>query len=106
MAYAIIETGGLQFQVQDRAVVEVPRLEVPEGETVTLGRVLMYVDGDRVEIGRPTVEGVSVEARVLAHTLGDKLVVYKQKRRKTYRKKRGHRQALTQVEITNLKAGA
>ncbi len=105
MAYAIVETGGFQFHVQDRGVVEVPRLSAPAGKTVTLDRVLMFVDGDQVKIGQPTVEGALVEAKVLKHTLGEKIIVYKQKRRKNYRRKRGHRQHLTQLEITGLKSG-
>ncbi len=106
MAYAIIETGGLQFQVKDQEVLEVPRLSIPAGDSVTLDRVLLFVDGDQVKIGQPTIDGASVEARVLEHTLAGKIVVYKQKRRKNYRRKRGHRQPMTRLEITGLKAGA
>ncbi|MCK4547592.1 MAG: 50S ribosomal protein L21 [Candidatus Eisenbacteria sp.] len=102
MAYAIVETGGLQFRVQDREVLEVPRLQVAEGETVTLDRVLMWVDEADVVVGQPTVEGASVQARVLGQILGPKIIVFKQKRRKNYRRKRGHRQHLTKLEITGL----
>jgi large subunit ribosomal protein L21 len=106
MAYAIVETGGLQFQVKAQDVLEIPRLAVSEGETVTLDRVLFYADGDDVRVGRPRVEGAAVEAKVLEHVLGPKVLIYKQKRRKTYRKKRGHRQPLTRVEVTALRSGA
>lgn len=102
MAYAIVETGGLQFKVEDRDVLEVPRLETSVGETITLDRVLLLVDGEDVSVGQPTVPGASVQAKILGHTLGPKVIVYKQKRRKNYRRKRGHRQPLTQMEITGL----
>ena len=102
MAYAVVETGGLQFKMEDQAVVEVPRLDAPEGDTVTLDRVLLLVDDDEVSVGQPTVEGASVRAKILAHTLGPKIIVYKQKRRKNYRRKRGHRQPLTKLQITEL----
>jgi len=102
MAYAIVETGGLQFKVEDQGILEVPRLDASEGETITLDRVLLFVDDEGAVIGQPTVEGAKVEAKVLEHTLGPKIIVYKQKRRKNYRKKRGHRQPLTKLEITAL----
>ncbi len=105
MAYAIVETGGLQFQVTDREVLEVPRVDAAKGKTVSLDRVLLFVDGDQVKIGQPTIEGASVEARIVEHTLGKKLIAYKQKRRKNYRRKRGHRQPLTRLEITGFKIG-
>jgi large subunit ribosomal protein L21 len=106
MAYAIVETGGLQFQVEDRTILEVPRLQAAEGETISLDRVLLVADGDNVVVGQPTVEGASVQAKVLAHTLGPKILIFKQKRRKNHRKKCGHRQPLTRLEITGLPSSA
>lgn len=106
MAYAIVETGGLQFKVENQAVLEVPRLDAPEGDTVTLDRVLLLVDDGEVSVGRPVVEGASVRAKILAHTLGPKIIVFKQKRRKNYRRKRGHRQRLTKVQITEMTGAA
>lgn len=99
--YAIVEISGKQFKVQPDAKLYVPRLRADVGETVTLDRVLL-TSGDEVRVGQPTVEGASVTARVLGHVQGDKVIVFKKKRRKGYRVKRGHRQPYTQIAIESL----
>ncbi len=100
--YAIIDVGGRQIKVEPDQNVRVPRLEAEVGSEVTFDRVyLVKSDGD-VRIGEPLVDGAKVVGEVVAHGRGEKIVVYKYKRRKYYRRKRGHRQAYTEVRITNI----
>jgi len=103
--YAIVETGGLQFRVEPGMKLNVPLMTAPEGSSVTLDRVLLLAVDDDVSVGAPLVEGAFVEAQVLEHGRGDKVVVYKRKRRKGYEKKMGHRQDYTRIEVTGLKKG-
>ena len=96
--YAIIETGGKQYKVEQGDVVFVEKLGVEEGETVTFDKVLV-VGGDDVKVGTPYVDGASVEASVVKNGKDKKIIVYKYKSKKGYHKKQGHRQPYTKVEI-------
>ena len=99
--YAIIETGGKQYKVEQGDVVFVEKLGVEEGETVTFDKVLV-VGGDDVKVGTPYVDGASVEASVVKNGKDKKIIVYKSK--KGYHKKQGHRQPYTKVEIKAINA--
>lgn len=97
--YAIVETGGMQFKVFPNHIIRVPKLEVEEGKKIDLERVLLLRDGEKTFIGSPQVEGAKVVAEVLSHGKESKVVVFKMKRRKNYRRKRGHRQTYTELLI-------
>jgi large subunit ribosomal protein L21 len=101
--YAIIETAGFQFRVEPEMKLSVPRMEADEESTVRFDRVLL-VSGDdgQVSVGTPLVENAYVEASILRHFRGDKVEVFKRKRRKGYIKKTGHRQDLTEVIIRSI----
>ena len=103
-AYAVIETGGKQYRVGAGSVLEVERLENEAGSKVDLGRVLALNDGNQLMVGTPTVDGASVQAEVVEHLRGPKLISFKKKRRKGYKRKVGHRQELTRIKI--LQVGA
>ena len=103
--YAIVETGGLQFKVEKGMVLNVPRIASEEGDAVVLDRVLLLADGKDVKVGEPLVKGVSVKAKVLEHGRGDKITVYKRKRRKGYERTKGHRQDYTRIEISEIAGG-
>lgn len=100
--YAIVEIGGKQFKVQKDARLYVPRLKAEIGDTITLDRVLLVSGDGSVKVGAPVVDGASVSAEVLGHVKGDKVIVFKKKRRKGYRVKNGHRQPYTQIAIGDL----
>ncbi|MEM1271423.1 MAG: 50S ribosomal protein L21 [Bacteroidota bacterium] len=100
--YAIVEIAGKQFRVAESDTLYVPRLKAEAGDTVTFDRVLLTASGDDVTVGAPTVEGASVEAKVLDHVKADKVIVFRKKRRKGFRVKRGHRQPYTQISISSL----
>ena len=100
--YAIIETGGKQYQVQPRQTVEVELLDAQPGQEVNLGRVLALCHEDVLTVGKPEVDGAQVMGRVLGERRGEKIIVYKFKRRKKYRRKTGHRQHYTAVEIEKI----
>ena len=97
--YAVIKTGGKQYRVQQGDVIFIEKLDVQAGETVTFDEVLL-VSGDETTIGNPVVAGAKVEGKVLSQVKGQKIVVYKYKAKKNERKKQGHRQPYTKVEIT------
>jgi large subunit ribosomal protein L21 len=100
--YAIIDVGGKQVRVSPEEVVRVPAMQAQVGSEVTFDRVLaMRTDGD-IKIGTPTVKGARVVGQVLSHSKADKVIVYKYKRRKFYRRKRGHRQPFTEVKISGI----
>ena len=103
--YAIVEIAGQQFKVSKDLKVYVHRLEGKEGDAVSFGKVLLVDDSGNVTLGAPAIEGASVEAKVLKHLQGDKVIVFKKKRRKGYKKKNGHRQALTQIQISGITLG-
>ena len=102
--YAIVEMAGQQFKVAKDQKVYVHRLQEEEGKKVTFDKVLLLEDGDNVTIGAPVIEGAAVEAKVVKHLKGDKVIVFKKKRRKGYRKKNGHRQYLTEIVVEGIVA--
>lgn len=102
--YAIVEIAGKQYKVQENAKLYVPRLSAPENESVTFDRVLLVSGDGGIQVGAPTVANASVSATVLRHVKGDKVLVFKKKRRKRYRLKRGHRQQYTQIQVNALSA--
>ncbi len=102
--FAVIKTGGKQYKVQKDDKLLVEKLEGEEGAKITLDEVLMIADGKTSKIGEPLVKGAKVEATVVAQTRGPKITVFKKKRRQNYRRKKGHRQDLTMIQITNIKA--
>ena len=102
--YAIVEIAGQQFKVEKDQKVSVHRLQIEEGKKVAFDNVLLLADGDKVTVGAPAIDGAQVGAKVLKHLKGDKVIVFKKKRRKGYRVKNGHRQALTEIQIDNIVA--
>ena len=100
--YAVIRTGGKQYKVEEGDVVLVEKLDAEVGSSVSFD-VLMLCDGENVQVGRPTVSGASVKAEVLEHGKAKKVIVFKYKPKKNYRKKQGHRQPYTKVKITEVK---
>jgi large subunit ribosomal protein L21 len=100
--YAVIDVGGRQLKVAPDETVRVPRMRAEVGETVTFGRVCaMRTDGD-FKVGSPSLEGAKVIATVVKHGKADKEIIFKYKRRKFYRRKRGHRQPFTEVKISEI----
>ena len=102
--YAIVEIAGQQFKVENERKVYVHRLPQEEGADVAFEKVLLIDNDGVISIGTPVVEGAKVTATVLKHLKGDKVIVFKKKRRKGYKKKNGHRQYLTQIQITEILA--
>jgi large subunit ribosomal protein L21 len=105
MAYAIIRTGGKQFRVEPGQTVRVPTLLGEAGTQVTFNEVLLGSDGNGVRTGVPTLSGATVSGQIVRHGLGDKIVVFKFKRRKNYARKQGHRQPFTEVRIGDISLG-
>ena len=99
--YAIIETGGKQYTVEAGNKIRVEKLDAKEGDVVTFDKVV-FVSGDEPKVGTPYVEGAKVEAKVLAQDQSKKVIVYKYKAKKNERKKNGHRQPYTLVEISGI----
>lgn len=102
--YAIVEIAGQQFKVVKDQKVFVHRLQTEEGKQVAFDNVLLISDGDKVTVGAPAIDGAQVGAKVLKHLKGDKVIVFKKKRRKGYRVKNGHRQSLTEIIIESIAA--
>jgi large subunit ribosomal protein L21 len=102
--YAVIKTGGKQYRVQQGDVIFVEKLNAQADEAVTFEEVLLVGDAEQSKVGTPVVEGAKVEGKVLAQVKGQKIVVYKYKAKKNERKKQGHRQPYTKVEITAVNA--
>ncbi len=100
--YAIVDIAGQQFKVEKERKIFVHRLKAEEGETITLDKVLLVDNEGSVKVGAPYIEGATVKATVLSHLKGDKVIVFKKKRRKGYAKKNGHRQYLTQIQIEEI----
>ena len=101
--YAIIKTSGKQYKVEVGTVFDVDRIDAEVGSKIVLDKnVLMIGDGDKVSIGKPLVEGAAVTVEVKEHLRGPKLIVFKMKRRKRYRVKKGHRQELTKLEVKEI----
>ena len=102
--YAIVDIAGQQFKVEKEQKVYVHRLDAEEGKKVNFDRVLLIDDNGKVNIGAPAISGAQVSATVLEHLKGDKVIVFKKKRRKGYQKQNGHRQYLTEIQINEIKA--
>ena len=100
--FAVIRTGGKQYRASPRQRIRVEKLDAREGEAVHFGDVLLVADGERVNIGTPTIAGARAEAKVVRQGRADKKIVFKYHRKTRYRKKKGHRQPFTEVEITNI----
>src|SRR5262249_36963216 len=103
--YAVIETGGKQYRVSEGETLRVEKLPASAGDKLTFDTLLFADDGGNVSVGHPRVAGVKVEAQVLEQGLGKKIVIFKYKRRKAYRRKTGHRQPYTALRITAISAG-
>ena len=101
--YAIVEIAGQQFKVQKDQKVFVHRLDAEAGSKVEFDQVLLIDDKGKVNVGAPAIDGAKVTAEVLNHVKGDKVIVFKKKRRKGYRKKNGHRQSFTEIAIKGIK---
>ena len=101
--YAIIEACGKQYKVAEGDVVFFEKLDTEEGKKVTFDKVILVSDEGKVQIGNPYVKGVKVEGKVISHGKDKKIIVYKMKPKKNYRRKQVHRQPYTKVEITNIK---
>ena len=102
--YAVIQTGGKQYRVQQGDVIYVEKLNVEEGANVKFDVLMVAKDGEAAAIGTPVLAGASVEGKVLGQVKAAKIVVYKYKAKKNERKKQGHRQPYTKVEITSIEA--
>lgn len=104
--YAIVEIAGQQYKVQKDQQIFVHRLEGKEGSKVEFDNVLLTGDGDKINVGAPAVKGITVSAKILEHLKGDKVIVFKKKRRKGYKVRNGHRQYLTKIEIAGIGASS
>lgn len=102
--YAIVSIAGQQMKVTDNDSVIVHRLDADQGQTVEFDQVLMVENGGQIRVGKPHITGAKVTATVVSHLRGDKVIVFKKKRRKTYQKSNGHRQDLTQIKINSITA--
>jgi large subunit ribosomal protein L21 len=102
--YAVIRTGGKQYRVSEGETLRVEKLAGSPGDDISFDEVLLVGGGDDTKVGQPTVKGAKVSATILAQDRDKKVVVFKMKRRKNYRRKQGHRQPYTEVKITGIKA--
>lgn len=100
--FAIVKTGGKQYRVAKDDVIKVEKLAGEAGSKIVLDQVLLVGDADKQTVGAPVVEGAAVEAEVIAQKKADKVVVFKKKRRQNYRRKRGHRQEITVLKVTDI----
>lgn len=103
--YAVIKTGGKQYKVEEGDRVQIEKLDAARGDTVTFDDVLFIGGDEEYKLGTPNLDGVTVDGKVVRQLRGKKIIVFKMKRRKGYRKKQGHRQNLTEVFITKINAG-
>ncbi|MDP9348402.1 MAG: 50S ribosomal protein L21 [Gemmatimonadota bacterium] len=103
--YAIIRTGGKQFRAEPGKTLRIPSVDLQPGETLRFEEILLGADGDNVRIGAPTVSGAAVTAEVVRHGRGEKIIIFKHKRRKNYRRKQGHRQGFTEVRVNDITLG-
>jgi large subunit ribosomal protein L21 len=104
--YAVIQTGGKQYRVAEGETLRVEKLTASPGDKLSFSPLLFADDGGNVQVGRPEVSGVKVEAEVVAQDKHEKIVIFKYKRRKSYRRKTGHRQPFTALKIVSIKVGA
>ena len=105
MSYAIIRTGGKQFRAEPGKTIRIPSLVGEAGGAVEFNEVLLGSDGSNVRTGVPTLSGAKVTGEIVKHGLGDKIVIFKFKRRKNYARKQGHRQGFTEVRINDITLG-
>jgi len=103
--FAIVETGGYQYRAEQGTLLSVPKIDAEVGTTVQLDRVLLYANGHDLRVGKPTVPGVTVRAEVVAHGRSDKIVVFKFRKRESFKRTKGHRQQFTRVRVTEISAG-
>ncbi len=104
--YAVVETGGKQYRVAPGGVIAVERLPGSVGEVVELSRVLLVGEGEKVKVGSPVVSGAMVRATILGQVRGPKIIVFKFRRRRKYRRKTGHRQQMTRLRVEEIAAGS
>lgn len=102
--YAVVETGGAQFTVEEGSLIKIQKIDGASGDKVTLDKVLLISDGDKAEVGRPYIEQASVEAELVAQDKADKVMTFRYKRRTKSRRTIGHRQAYTELKITRINA--
>ena len=100
--YAVVKTGGKQYRVSAGEKLRIEQIAADVGQEIELGEVLAVVDGDALKVGNPLLSGARVRAKVLGHGRGDKVLIFKMRRRKHYRKSQGHRQNYTEVEILGI----
>jgi len=100
--YAVIKTGGKQYRVSAGEKLKIEQIPADVGAEIVLDQVLLVADGDAVNIGTPLLAGAQIRARVLAHGRGDKVRIFKMRRRKHYRRSQGHRQNFTEIEILGI----
>lgn len=100
--YAIVDIAGQQFKVEKNRDIFVHRLDAEEGSMVDFNEVLLVDNDNNIQVGKPLVDGAKVTAKVLAHAKGDKVIVFKKRRRKSYQKSNGHRQYLTKIHIEEI----
>lgn len=103
--YAVIKTGGKQYRVSAGEKVRIETIEAEVGAEVVLDQVLMVGEGDKVSVGKPLIAGAAVKATVVSHGRGDKVRIFKHRRRKHYKKQAGHRQNYTEIQISGISAG-
>ena len=104
--YAVIQTGGKQYRVAEGETLRVEKLSAATGDKLSFSPLLFADDGGNVQVGKPEVSGIKVEAEVLDQAKGKKILIFKYKRRKSYRRKTGHRQPFTALKIVSIKVGA
>jgi large subunit ribosomal protein L21 len=100
--YSIIEQGGVQFKVTPGATIQVPLINAEAGSEITIDKVLLNADGETITIGTPCIKDATVKAKVVGHLKAKKVLVIKKKRRKDYKRKNGHRQQYTKLEILSI----
>jgi len=101
--YAIVDSGGKQYKVQEDEILRVEKLAGEVGDSVSFDRILMFSDGDNVNVGTPLLEDVAVSGHIVEQGKAKKIIVFKYKKRKRYRRKQGHRQQFTAVKIDSIK---
>ncbi len=102
MSFAIIQTGGKQYKVSAGTKLKIEKIEGVDGAAIAFDQVLLWADGDEVKVGAPYVPGAKVEAKILSQGRADKVIVFKYHSKTRYRKKKGHRQTFTEIEIVKI----
>ena len=100
--YAVVDIAGQQFKVEENSTYYVPKLDSEVNKAITFDNILLFSDGKTTTVGTPSVKGVKIKAKVLEHLKDDKVIVFKKKRRKSYKVTRGHRQQLSKIEVTKI----